>query len=66
MARLAERDLAQQVGGYDKIATLTREEMFTRLGQLEEYYGTEFALNGLKNLKVGGLDLSRRKGKTVH
>jgi len=58
--------LAQQVGGYDKIVNLTREEMFTRLGQLEEYYSAEFALNGLKNLKVGGLGLSSKKGKTVH
>lgn len=66
VARLAERDLAQQIGGYDKIATLTREEMFTRLSQLEEYYSAEFALNGLKNLKVSGLGLSSKKGKTVH
>ena len=57
--RLATRDLARQVGGYEKIPQLSREAFFTRLGHLEEQYSKEFTKNGLDNLKVVGM---RRKG----
>jgi hypothetical protein len=51
-SRLAERDLARQLGGYDRISLLSPEELFEKLGQLEEYYGEEFLQNGLENLQL--------------
>lgn len=66
VSRLAERDLANQLGGYEKITALTREEMFKRLGLLEEYYGDEFNRNGLKNLYLRNKRLSGRRSKLVN
>jgi hypothetical protein len=66
VSRLAERNLARQLGGYDRIPLLSLEELFEKLGQLEEYYGDEFARNGLENLQLRDQKWSRRAGKTVH
>ena len=64
--RLAERDLARQLGGYDRIPALSKEEMFKRLGQLEDYYGDEFARNGLENLQLRDQKWLNQPGKVVH
>jgi hypothetical protein len=65
-ARLAERDLAWQLGGYDRTRTLSPEELFEKLGELEEYYGEEFARNGLKNLQLRDQKWLSKPGKVVH
>lgn len=65
-ARLAERDLVRQLGGHDRIATLSPEELFEKLGKLEEYYGTEFSRNGLENLQLRYQTWSRQAGKAIH
>ncbi|UCC54404.1 MAG: hypothetical protein JSV68_10640 [Anaerolineaceae bacterium] len=49
--RLAWRDLARSVGGYDKIEKLSIEERLGRLFQFEEMYREEFQENGLDNIE---------------
>ncbi len=65
-SRLAERDLARQLGGYERVPTLSREELFEKLGQLEEYYGDEFSQNGLENLRLRDQKWLSPPGKAVH
>ena len=66
ISRLAERDLARQLGGDDRVSTLSPEELFEKLGQLEEYYGDEFSQNGLENLRLRNKKWLSQPGKTVH
>ena len=65
-SRLAERDLARQLGGDDRVSTLSPEDLFEKLGQLEEYYGDEFSQNGLENLRLRNKKWLSQPGKTVH
>ncbi len=64
--RLSVRDLAKKVGGYDKLADLSREERFLVLDELEEFYGEEFSSSGLDNLQLRKNPGPRRLGKFVH
>ena len=64
--RLAERDLLKQMGGSEKMANLPKEEMLKKLFQLEEFYGDEFARNGLENLQLRERRWSGQIGKAVH
>ena len=66
ISRLAERDLARQLGGDDRVSTLSPEELFEKLGQLEEYYGDEFSQNALENLQLRDQKWLSQPGKTVH
>jgi hypothetical protein len=51
-ARLATRDVARKLGGFDKLAALPPMERIERLGNREDYYNAEFVANGLDNLKL--------------
>ena len=66
VSRLAERDLARQLGGHERISTLSPEQLFEKLGQLEEYYGEEFLQNGLENLQLRNQKWLSSPGKAVH
>lgn len=65
-SRLAERDLARQLGGFDRVVALSPEELFEKLGQLEKSYDEEFSHNGLENLQLRDQKWLSQPGKTVH
>lgn len=65
-SRLAERDLARQLGGFDRVVALSPEELFEKLGQLEKFYDEEFSHNGLENLQLRDQKWLSQPGKTVH
>jgi hypothetical protein len=51
-ARLATRDVARRLGGFDKLAALRPMERIEKLGTREDYYNAEFVVNGLDNLRL--------------
>ena len=52
MARLAERDLINDLGSFQALVDLSPEKRVTLLGRREEYYANEFAEHGLDRLAI--------------
>lgn len=52
MARLAQRDVVNDVGGREAYIDLSPEQRITLLGRREEYYADEFTQHGLARLAI--------------
>lgn len=52
IARLAERDLINDVGSFQAFVDLSAEKRVTLLARREEYYDEEFMEHGLDRLKI--------------